>query len=929
MRRTPSPPASPTLVGREVEVARVDAFVRAVSTGMRALVIRGDIGIGKTALWRHAVASARAAGIDVRQTRPTEDEMALDLVGLVDLLQSPESELEELRSEEDPFARGRRALTELRVIGGRGPALLAIDDVQWLDSVSARTLRYALRRIDAEPIGILVTARRETDPDDPLALAAIVPPERLELLELGPLDLAELRRVLAGTVASISRPLLRRIHAASGGNPLYAIELARGLEGDGRSGRGHVELAFPSSLQEAIAQRLDRLPGDLVPLLETVSVVGGSSVRELQEILPALQLDRLLPLAEAHGLVVIEEDLQVRIAHPLLGSGVSARMAPPARRALHAVLADHAVDPDVRARHLATSIDLPDEDVARFLEEAAERAGRRGATDLAAEFAHHSARLTPPGDHGDARRRAIAEIVHLAAAGEASRALALTDRLVAALPPGPMRAEALIQRFYVGDEDLERSDRLLVQAIEDAGEDELLRGRVLDILGWARGMYRGDLPAGLECARQAAAIADRHEDPELQMLAGGHLAHMEALSGNPRPDRMARAVALTEEIGRPRLGGGPMAWAAKQALWAGDLPRARELLDATLADDERSGHELERPYRLYDLALLECASGRLASAAEVVHAAMESARDAENPDAEGWLFYPLALVDAWLGRRAEARASAEHLLEWGRRRGGRPSVVRAKSVLGLLALSEGDADAAARELTDGALLLKDWGFAHPGAVPIVPDAVEALSASGDVAGAETMLDRLEREATALDLPWAWGALARSRGVWHLAIGEADAAAVFLESATEVFDRLGHAPDAARAMLQRGRALLRAGRRTLAADILEGARARFQSMGAALWQARTEEELDRAAPGRTAGRLTDVERRVAALVSRGLRNREIAAELFMSVASVEAHLTRVYRKLGIRSRAELSGLVAQGSLDLSRPGEDRGGEAEDA
>jgi DNA-binding CsgD family transcriptional regulator len=331
-----------------------------------------------------------------------------------------------------------------------------------------------------------------------------------------------------------------------------------------------------------------------------------------------------------------------------------------------------------------------------------------------------------------------------------------------------------------------------------------------------------------------------------------------------------------------------------------------------LEDDVRTGHELERPYRLYDLALLQCATGELAEAEETARRGIEAAVDAENSDAEGWLYYPLASALAWLGHVEEARAAADRLVEWESQRGGLPGIARARSVLGLLRLSEGDAETAIRELIDGAELLEAWGFAHPGAIPIVPDAVEALSLGGDPSAAQGMLRRLEAEVETLASDWSRAALARSRGAWLLASGDPESAAVVLEGATAVFDRLGHRPDAARALLWRGRALLRGGRRTAAADVLADASARFAHMGATLWRARAEEELERAAPGRSAGRLTDPERRIAILVGQGLPNREIAAKLYLSVASVEAHLTRIYRKLGVRSRAELSARMALGS-----------------
>jgi DNA-binding NarL/FixJ family response regulator len=295
---------------------------------------------------------------------------------------------------------------------------------------------------------------------------------------------------------------------------------------------------------------------------------------------------------------------------------------------------------------------------------------------------------------------------------------------------------------------------------------------------------------------------------------------------------------------------------------------------------------------------------------------MEAARDAEDAHVESWIFYRLALVAAWLGQSERARAAAGRRLEAAASRGERPGIARARSVLGLLSLSEGDAGTAAGELAEAVRVLEEMGFAHPGAIPAVPDAIEALVLSADVGAADALLPRLEEQAAATGSAWAHAALERARGTLLLGADDPEAAASALETAASDFERLGFRPDAARSLLLRGRALLRGGRRTAAADALADARDRFAAMGARLWEARAAEELDRAAPGRSAGELTPTEARIAELVAEGLKNREIGQTLFISVATVEAHLTRIYRKLGIRSRSELTRLVTEGALPVA-------------
>ena len=208
------------------------------------------------------------------------------------------------------------------------------------------------------------------------------------------------------------------------------------------------------------------------------------------------------------------------------------------------------------------------------------------------------------------------------------------------------------------------------------------------------------------------------------------------------------------------------------------------------------------------------------------------------------------------------------------------------------------------------------GFAHPGAFPVLPDAIEACAQAGDLARAESLLARLEREAAHVGSVSACAGAVRGRGVVLLASGAAEDAAAALEDACDAFAGIGFLLDAARARLAQGSALLRDGRRSLAAEVLADARDRFAATGASLWEARAAAELDRAAPGRAPVSSPRPSDTLPALVADGLKNREIAARLFMGLATVEAHLTRIYRKLGIRSRSELVRLVADGAVAVS-------------
>ena len=606
---------------------------------------------------------------------------------------------------------------------------------------------------------------------------------------------------------------------------------------------------------------------------------------------------------------MVEEDLRVRFSHPLIGTVVYGQLNPLVRRSLHARLAETAVDPDVRASHLALSTEGESAPVAQLLEEAAARVRAHEAYDLAADFAAHSLRLTPADDRDAALRRGLAEIEDRATAGEMSRALALADALVAALPPGPARAFALLERSYLEDDHTETGVGLLREALDHVGDDRVLRARVLDQLGWTVSLFQGRLDAGLECAREAHALIEPGDDTLLRLHVMASLGYLSALGGTPRPELVDEALEIEARVGKRTHWTSPRTFQGEQLLWAGDLPGAWARFGEVHEESVRSGTTAHLPYSLFDLALVACVAGDLSAAEELLREALEAARDAEDAYGERLLLYPLALVDAWLGRAEQARATAGRRLEEARAKGERPGEVRARAVLGALALSEGDHAAAARELGAAADLLEEMGYRHPGAYPVLPDAVEALACSGDLDRAAVLLARLETQAGAVESAWALAACERCRGMLALAAGDAEAAVEPLERAIAAFDGLGHRPDAARAVYLHGRALLRCGRRIQAADAFTDARERFSAIGAALWEARVVEDLERASPGRSEGVLTPAERRIAELVAEGMRNREIGQALFMSVGTVEAHLTRIYRKLGIRSRSELARLTS--------------------
>jgi DNA-binding NarL/FixJ family response regulator len=471
---------------------------------------------------------------------------------------------------------------------------------------------------------------------------------------------------------------------------------------------------------------------------------------------------------------------------------------------------------------------------------------------------------------------------------------------LARTPPGaPFRLDAITVRVFL---DIDHGEEVVARALAEAADDQWWRGRLLELLGWLVTTYRGELAAGGELGEQALAIAAEEGDRDLEMLASATLATTALLAGRPRAGLIERAVELAEVHEPPRLGRWPSLFLARHCLWGGELARARDLFESMRALFSSRGVEFQRPYRLSDLALVEVAAGELDRAALLLEDALEAALDARNRQAAVWHHYPAGLVAAHRGEASAADRAAD-LLTWGNEHHQPPRRLMGHHVLGLAALARGEAAAADGALGAGIELAAALGHRHPGFVPVLPDAVEARALVGDVAGCRTLVEELEAQAAVLGRPWVDAAARRARGLALLVAGD-DGAAAVLEAAAADFDRLGYRLDAARARLVQARALRRAGRRGDAATVLDAVEGRFAEMGARPWRDQALAERARLvrSPGAT---LTATEQRVVELVLLGRRNREIAGELFVSVATVEAHLTRVYRKLAVRSRTELA------------------------
>lgn len=559
---------------------------------------------------------------------------------------------------------------------------------------------------------------------------------------------------------------------------------------------------------------------------------------------------------------------------------------------MHEVLAAAVAEPLRQARHRALAAPGPEAGLAGDLTAAAALAAERHDRRTAAELGEHALRLTPPGAPEQPERLVTLAEYH-AAAGDAARCAALLAE-PADLPAGTLRARAYLIRTDVELVPLAVLERYLDLALENAADDRITRARVL--VQRTAFEVRGMLGRTAEAAGWAEeALALAADDPLVQRLALYELAWTRIERNLPVDDLVAlegglpgASPSFAFSVGRA---------AAIREMWRGELAEARRRYDDFAALCEARGEEEAAQVLLTQRCELALRAGAWDEVGRL-QAEMTTVTQYQSGAISDPRFG--AAVAAGRGDIAGTRAWADE----AEAHGGDPDVLRwprfeIARVRGLVALLEGDSAAAVAVLRPVWEHLSRGGFTDPGAFPLAPDLVEALVATGDLTTARAVTDAL---AGVADHPWAAASALRARG--HLG-DEADDAVALLDAAAEQYAALGWAFDHARCLAHAG-AALRARRRVRdARERLEAAVQAFDALGSPGWSRWASAELGRLGGRRGHGsRLTEAEHQVARLVAAGRRNREVAAELFISTSTVEATLTRVYAKLGVRSRAEL-------------------------
>lgn len=884
----------------------------------------GEPGIGKTTLWMTGLEAADSAGYQVLSCRPSEAETRFSFSGVIDLIGHV---AEPLLAELPPVQRraleavlsvsdsegpvqervvAAAVLSTLRLLSRSDTILVAVDDFHWLDAASLAMLQFALPRLRSEPVAALLAARGHI----PDWLRRGFSDDRLLTFELGPLSLGALHELLRTRLgATFPRPVLQRIWETSGGNPFFALELAGGLQRRGFAVDPGADLPIPASLDVLVRERIDDLSASALEVVRVVAALAEPAV-DLVETAVGAHAEEGLEEAFASRVLELDSD-RPRFTHPLLASVVWSRASPNRRRSLHARLAKLVPTAEERARHLALATTDPSREIASILEEASHGSRKRGATAAAAELMDHALRLTPAGDEEDSRRRTLSAAERHIESGNGGRAIALLEQALASAPPGIERARVLVLFAAVKREvvaDHREAVALLHEAMNETEGDDALEATIhLSLADLWR--VTPDTREGLAHAQIAVRAARRVGDAALmcRALAVYGLLHFTVGLGTP-DEEMTEALALERSLPEWPLADAATRVVAHQLVMSCEAERGRRHLEAW----REALHARDDPAEaeaLWYLSLLEWRAGRWELGARYAAESLALRAQFGYVGVQGPAELPAAAIAAHRGDIAEARDRSERALALADAAGVQIAQSGHRWVLGFIELSLGNAAGALEYLRRGWEIRDEICILEPGHRLELADTLEALIAVGELDEAEHLLTPWEERSRALDRPWALAILARCRALVLAARGDLARALESFEHALAEHSRVPDPFQHARTLLALGMTERRAKRRGSARKTLEHALSIFEELGASLWAAKTRAELARIggrAPSR--GELTEGERRIVALVAEGHTNREVAAALFLTLNTVETVLSRAYRKLGVRSRSELTRLL---------------------
>jgi DNA-binding CsgD family transcriptional regulator len=936
----------PEVIGRDPELAAVDQLLaRAASgNGLAALTLHGEPGIGKTTVWEAARIEAAARGFRVLSARPTRSESGLPLGAFGDLfsdafaragggLPPPQRDALEvalLLAEPVGVAHGQRALsvataTLLRALtDGDHPVLLAIDDVQWLDESSAAVLSHVLRRVQDRPIGVVLSLRGSGASAAALGLDVSEHPDWDEHLTLGPLSLAALHRLLGARAGeSFPRLALVKIEAASGGNPFYALEIARALIRSGVPVTAGERLPIPVTLAALTSERIDSLPERTREALLVAAVAFEPSLDVLTRAAGADVVNDLDPAL--HDGVVAIDGQSVRFSHPLLAAAALTGAAPARIREIHATLASAGCSDEARARHLGEAAEGTNALASDALEAAADRARVRGAPVTAAEMLERARELTPSEEQ--ATLRAIEAARCYAEAGDTRQASALLEQVMKTEPTGIARARVLqlVGQVRAWSASFPEALEFALHAVEASDSDIALRAEIeLDAVFCYVSM--GDYVSAEAHARAAVADGEMAGTDGAKAESLAILTVIEFFGGQGvNEPRLARALALEDPLRAGPVQMRPRVIRALLFLFTGRVDDAIATMTDLISEAGERGQETAIPMISFYLVWACVWRGDLQAAVRAAVLSRDVARLNNDPSMQAMSLTASALAAAHIGAVDRGRAEAGEALALFQGVQWTLGTIWPLWALGFLELSVGNAarvDELLRPLSDA---LTQMGFGEPILGIFLPDEVEALVALGDLDGASRLVDWLEQGGRRVDRAWALAVAARGHGIIAAARGDLQSALAALDQAVIQHDRVRMPLELARTLLVKGQVHRRRREKRLAHQALRESLCLFDEAGAALWAVRARTELARIGlRPRAPNGLTETESRVAALAAAGMTNREVAKAAFISPKTVDNVLARVYRKLGT-SRAQLGVVLAGMNGAGGDDGGDDGGE----
>ncbi|MGH3746734.1 MAG: AAA family ATPase [Micromonosporaceae bacterium] len=914
----------PKLIGRVDVRRRVGEHLSAGS-----VLLHGPPGIGKSTLATAVAVDLAGRGDRVMCTSPGPSESALPYLALIDLLGPvlPEArgvlpahllaalEIALMRREagespHDQLAVRLAVLELLRALAAERRILIVLDDVQWVDQPSAELLAFAARRLPASRVRVLA-AERIAQGEEP-SRQALCPQPLLDLplAALTEPELAELLRARLGT--AYPRGALRRVHEASGGNPYFALELGRALAQRGPLGPAE-PLPVPDRLRALLVERLNALAE---PVRRALLLIAAAA-RPSRALPAACGVEAEVAVAAEAGVLARSNDDVIRFSHPLLRELVYADASTPDRIAAHAALAEHAREPVERARHLALAAPHADEQLAATLDRAADAAAARGAPSIAAELSRLAAERTLETNVEQVAARMLQTAQHAYNAGLSEEARLAAMAALSPEAPRTTRVAARLLLFVLTGQDKSDTGPLLEAAFADAMGDPELEAAVR-VRRAEKVYYDGDIVSADAELEVAERLAEQCGNVELLIDATALRGVAKSTLGDPAADemqekawRLAISMPLSSAVVQSR-----QLW-AMTLLFRGDVAGALREIEPLWAEVQQAGMQREVAWVLVSLTSIYMRVGRGVEALAMGRRCAELFEDIDCTPGPGLVVGSGA--EFYAGSAQAAIRYADAAVAACDAAGDEEWLSVAFSARGQAALLAGDAAEAAELMRRALRMERKQRQIDPAVVPWHADFVEALITVGARDEALSVISEIRGYADQFQRRVVLLNLARVEALARAARGDTRGAADDLRATLDKHTDHPYPLDIARCYLALGVLERRAHRRSAAREALAEAEGRFAEVGAKPWVAVTRAELSRLDGGRADGPLSDTEQRIVELVKGGATNREIAGTLFLSVKAVEANLTRLYRRLGVRNRTQLVRALDREGRQEGHPG----------